>query len=209
MTLDSAASVGTLRFLRGLADDAVVPVHVVTYEWDRPIRMLAKGEAAISFGGSYEARWLAQAAGVSVSHVTDHFSFIPMPAGPAGVRASLAGGMVYSLTRQARNPAAAMDLLKRLVAPPALRVLHRETGQIPPRRSVLKVLARESPFLALTVDMLGHAVTRPATSSYALVSAQLQVMLEGVFTRQRSPQGAVARAAEMISAVTGLPLAAR
>ena len=209
VTLDSAASVGTLRFLRGLADDAVVPVHVVTYEWDRPIRMLAKGEAAISFGGSYEARWLAQAAGVSVSHVTDHFSFIPMPAGPAGVRASLAGGMVYSLTRQARNPAAAMDLLKRLVAPPALRVMHRETGQIPPRRSVLKVLARESPFLALTVDMLGHAVTRPATSSYALVSAQLQVMLEGVFTRQRSPQGAVARAAEMISAVTGLPLAAR
>jgi maltose-binding protein MalE len=115
--------------------------------------------------------------------------------------------MVYCLTRQARNPAAAMDLLKRLVGPAALRDMHRETGQIPPRLSALQVLARQSPFLALTVDMLSHAVTRPPTSSYALVSAQLQVMLEGMFTRQRSPQSAVARAAEMIGAVTGLPLA--
>jgi multiple sugar transport system substrate-binding protein len=117
--------------------------------------------------------------------------------------------MVYCLTRQARNAAAAMELLKRLVAAPALRVMHRETGQIPPRLSALQVLASQSPFLALTVDMLRHAVTRPPTSSYALVSAQLQVMLEGMFTRQRSPQGAVARAAEMISAVTGLPLGGR
>jgi multiple sugar transport system substrate-binding protein len=209
VSLDSAASVAALRFLRRLADDSVVPVDVVTYEWDRPIRMLARGEAAISFGGSYEARWLAAAAGVAVSEVTNYFNFVPMPAGPSGARASLAGGMVYCLTRQARNPGAAMQLLKRLVASPALGAMHRETGQIPPRRSAVQRFAGQSPFLALTVDMLAHAVTRPSTSSYALVSAQLQSMLEGMFTRLRSPRTAVARAAEMISAVTGLPIAGR
>jgi multiple sugar transport system substrate-binding protein len=209
VTLNSPASVEALRFLRGLADEAVVPVDVVTYEWDRPIRMLARGEAVISFGGSYEARRLAEAAGVSVGRVTNHFNFVPIPAGPGGARASLAGGMVYCLTRQAANPAAAMELLKRLVAPPALRVMHHETGQIPPRLSAVQMLAGQSPFLALTVDMLDHAVTRPPTSSYALVSAQLQVMLEGMITRLRSPRAAVARAAEMISAVTGLPVAGR
>jgi ABC-type glycerol-3-phosphate transport system substrate-binding protein/DNA-binding transcriptional regulator YhcF (GntR family) len=207
VTLNSAASVAALRFLRGLADDAIVPVDVVTYEWDRPIRMLARGEAVISFGGSYEARRLAEAAAVRVGDVTHHFNFVPMPAGPGGARASLAGGMVYCLTRQARNPAAAMELLKRLVASPALRAMHSETGQIPPRLSAVQVLAGQSPFLALTVDMLAHAATRPPTSSYALVSAQLQAMLEGMFTRLRSPQAAVARAAEMISAITGLPIA--
>jgi hypothetical protein len=34
-------------------------------------------------------------------------------------------------------------------------------------------------------------------------------MLEGMITRLRSPQAAVTRAAEMISAVTGLPIADR
>ncbi len=209
VTLNSAASVAALRFLRGLADDAILPVDTVTYEWDRPIRMLARGEAAISFGGSYEAMRLAEAAAVSVADVTTHFNFVPMPAGPDGARASLAGGMVYCLTRQARNPAAAMELLKRLVASPALGAMHRETGQIPPRLSAVQMLAGQSSFLTLTVDMLAHAVTRPSTSSYALVSAQLQAMLEGMITRLRSPQAAVARAAEMISAVTGLPIAGR
>jgi multiple sugar transport system substrate-binding protein len=203
------ASVAALRFLRGLADDGIVPVDVVTYESDRPVRMLARGEAAIGFGGSYEAMRLAEAAGVGVGDVTTHFNFVPMPAGPGGTRASLAGGMVYCITRQARHPAAAVELLKRLVSSPALRTMHLETGQIPPRLSAVEMLAGQSSFLALTVDMLAHAVTRPPTSSYALVSAQLQVMLEGMITRLRSPQAAVARAAEMISAVTGLPIAGR
>jgi multiple sugar transport system substrate-binding protein len=48
-------------------------------------------------------------------------------------------------------------------------------------------------------------VVRPPTSSYALVSAQLQAMLEAVLTRQRGPSAAVARAADMIGAITGLP----
>src|SRR4051794_5079475 len=55
VTLNSAASVAALRFLRGLADDGIVPVDIVTYESDRPVRMLATGEAAIGFGGSYDA----------------------------------------------------------------------------------------------------------------------------------------------------------
>jgi multiple sugar transport system substrate-binding protein len=207
VTLNSAASVAALRFLRGLADDGVVPVDIVTYESDRPVRMLARGEAAIGFGGSYEAMQLAEAAGVSVGDVTRHFNFVPMPAGPGGAQASLAGGMVYCITRQARHPAAAVELLERLVSSPALGTMHLETGQIPPRLSAVEMLAGQSSFLALTVDMLAHAVTRPSTSSYALVSAQLQVMLEGMITRLRSPQAAVARAAEMISAVTGLPIA--
>ena len=32
-----------------------MPADVVAYEWDRPVRLLAEGRAALSLGGSYEA----------------------------------------------------------------------------------------------------------------------------------------------------------
>ena len=50
-------------------------------------------------------------------------------------------------------------------------------------------------------------MTRPVTPTYALVSAQLRGMLEAVLTARLSPQQAVSRAADLISAVTGLPVA--
>jgi hypothetical protein len=47
---------------------------------------------------------------------------------------------------------------------------------------------------------------RPATPAYARLSVQLQVMLEAVLTGRLAPAAAVARAAELVGAVTGLPL---
>ncbi len=55
--------------------------------------------------------------------------------------------------------------------------------------------------------MLERAVTRPATPSYPRVSAQLQVMLEAVLTGRLGPGAAAKRTAEMIAAITGLPIA--
>ena len=42
--------------------------------------------------------------------------------------------------------------------------------------------------------------------SYPRVSAQLQAMLEAVLTGRLSPQAAAQRTAEMIGAITGLPV---
>ena len=55
--------------------------------------------------------------------------------------------------------------------------------------------------------MLERAVTRPATPSYARVSAQLQSMLETVLTGRLKPAPAAGRTAELIGAITGLPVA--
>jgi hypothetical protein len=52
-------------------------------------------------------------------------------------------------------------------------------------------------------------VTRPATPSYARVSAQLQAMLEAVLTGRLKPAPAASRTAEMIGAITGLSVAHR
>lgn len=207
VTLDSPATVEAMRLLRALADDKVLSPGAVGQERDRPIQMLARGQALIAFGGSYQADTLARYAGLELDAVTDTFGFMPVPAGPSGQSSVLVGGYVYCIPRQAKQPAAAMEVLKAAVTGPAMARFFARTGQIPPRRSVIEELVGHSPFHAFTAGLLGGAVTRPVTPAYALVSAQLRAMLEAVLTARLSPERAVSRAADLISAVTGLPVA--
>ena len=207
VTLDSPASVAAMRLLRALVDDKVLSTEAVGHERDRPIQMLARGEALMAFGGSYQAPTLADYAGLDLDAVTGAFGFMPVPAGPDGQSSVLVGGYVYCIPRQAKQPAAAMEVLKAAVTRPAMTRFFARTGQVPPRRSVIAEMVGHSPFHAFTAGLLGGAVTRPVTPAYALVSAQLRAMLEAVLTARLSPERAVSRAADLISAVTGLPVA--
>lgn len=206
VTLDGPAAVETLRFLRRLVDDGVLPSEVVTYDRDRAARLLAAGRAGMFLGGSYQAETLAEETGTPLAEVAGRFGFVPVPAGPYGPPRILCGGMVYCVPRQARHPELAMRLLRAATAPKWLEEVCRETGQLPPRRSVLDALAPVSAFHAGTAALLEHAVMRPPVPAYALVSAQLQAMVEGVLTRRWSPAAAVALAADRISAITGRPV---
>ncbi|HLI39989.1 MAG TPA: extracellular solute-binding protein [Streptosporangiaceae bacterium] len=206
VTLATPASVEAMELLRSLADDGILPEAAVSYQRDRPIQMLAEGEAVLSFGGSYEAPLLARRAGIPVDQVTRRFGFAPMPAGPHGRQSVLVGGMVYCVPRQARQPKLAASLLQDAVATQALARMCARTGHIPPRRSAVAVLASRSAFHAHTAGLLDGAVHRPVTPTYALVSAQLRAMVEAVLTRRLPPRAAVWRTAEMISAITGLPV---
>jgi ABC-type glycerol-3-phosphate transport system substrate-binding protein/DNA-binding transcriptional regulator YhcF (GntR family) len=206
ISLDSQATVQALRFLRSLVDDGLMPAEVVAYEWDRATHMLAEGQAAISFGGSYEAAGLAESLGVPLIELWDHVGFVPVPAGPRGIPACGAGTMTYGIFSQTAQPRAALELLKRAVDPNALAGIARSTGRIPARRSAVRIAEPGFPFLSETAEMLERAVTRPATPSYPRVSAQLQVMLEAVLTGRLGPAAAAKRTAEMIAAITGLPV---
>jgi len=208
VTLASPATVDALELLRRLVDEGLASSEVVVYEWDRPIRLLAQGHAAISFGGSYESRILADAAGLPVAKLWDRFGFASMPSGPRGTGATLAGGMVYCILRQAANADLAMRLLERLASRDALAAMARSTAQIPPRRSAVALVAGDAPLLSATAEMLRHAIVRPATPGYARVSAQLQALVEAVLTGRLEPQAAAVRAADMIGAITGLPVLA-
>jgi ABC-type glycerol-3-phosphate transport system substrate-binding protein/DNA-binding transcriptional regulator YhcF (GntR family) len=204
--LDSVATTQALRFLRTLVDDGLMPVEVVGYEWNRSTAMLAEKGAAISFGGSYEAAALAEAFGVPLLELWDHAGFVPIPAGPRGAPAGVAGTMTFGIFSQTDQPRTAMDLLKHVVEPSVLAGIARSTGRIPARRSAVRIAAQGFPFLSQTAEMLERAAARPATPSYARVSAQLQAMLEAVLTGRLGPAAAARRTAEMIGAITGLPV---
>jgi multiple sugar transport system substrate-binding protein len=205
VTLDSPAGVEAMRLLRTLADDGVLSAATGDHVRDQPIYKLAKGEALMAFGGSYEAPALAAFAGLDLDELTDTFGFVRVPAGPRGQSSVLVGGYAYCIPRQARQPGAAMEVLKSAVTAPAMTRFFARTGQIPPRRSVSAELVGRSPFHAFTTDLLGGAVTRPVTPAYALVSVQLREMLDAVLTARLSPEQAVSTAAGLISAVIGLP----
>jgi nucleotide-binding universal stress UspA family protein len=55
----------------------------------------------------------------------------------------------------------AMRLLERLASRDALAAMARSTGQIPPRRSAVTLVAGDAPLLSAAAQMLRHAVVRP------------------------------------------------
>ena len=181
VTLDSRATAQALRFLRSLVEEGLMSIDVLGYEWTRPIRLLGDGKAAISFGGSYEARTVAEALGVPLDELLDHVGFIPVPAGPAGAPASVAGTMSYGIFRQAPQPGLAMRLLERALAPDALAAVARTTGRIPARRSAIELAAPDIGFLAQTSELRARR-DQARNAAYPRVSAQLQAMLEATLT---------------------------
>ncbi|AYY14221.1 extracellular solute-binding protein [Actinobacteria bacterium YIM 96077] len=203
--VDQPRVVEALEYLRRLVDEGVVPAEAVGFEWNQPVRLLARGQAGMSFGGSYEARTLAESMGIHVEDLGQRIGFLPIPPGPQGAPASLAGTMVCGIFRQTAYPDLALRLLRHLSAAELLAELSVATGCIPPRRSAIELAGSRVPLLPDTVKALEQAVIRPRIPLYPRVSAQLQVMLESVLTGQATPAGAVSRVAELISAITGLP----
>jgi multiple sugar transport system substrate-binding protein len=223
VTLDSPAAVEAMAFLRQLVDDGVLSTEVAGYASHQGVQLFAEGHAAMCVGASYQIEDIAGWSGLTLDTVLDRFGFVPLPhgpgaqllagrgspgavlAGPPG--AVLAGGMAYAIPRQAAHPELAMSLLRTLTSADVLVRQCLRTGQLPPRRTALDAVSAVSPFHAATGQMLEHAILRPVTPAYALLSDQLQAMTYDVITRRTRPSAAVSHAAETISAVTRLPWA--
>jgi len=204
--LGSPRAIEALLMLRRLVARGCMSADVVTYDWLRCPELLGSGRAAMTLGGSYEADVIATAAGLEVAAIHDHFAFVPFPAGPDGSPATVAGGMVYVIFRQTKHPKEALEMLERIVATD--RLIERSTGRptIPSRRSAIEVIAAESSFVAQAVELLSTAVNRPIIPDYHMISTQLQNMLEAVLTGRYGPAAAAERTADVISAITGLPV---
>jgi multiple sugar transport system substrate-binding protein len=115
--------------------------------------------------------------------------------------------MSYAIFRQAAQPQLAMRVLENAVAAKALAHVARATGRVPARRSAVELAAPDLPFLSQSAEILGRAVTRPTIPLYPRVSTQLQAMLEAVLTGRLGPAEASKHAADLIEAITGLPIA--
>lgn len=208
IVLDSPSSRKALGFLTALVQtEKLVSVDAVNYRWDEAARIFAEGKAALAVGGTYESFYIRSVAGWDNAAFHEKVGFVPVPAPSDGQPAALVGGMSYVIYRQSKVPAQALALLDFTGRDEVLGPFNLRTAHHPPRISTARNLAQAgNGFLAQTASLVNIAHARPATPDYARVSVQFQTLVEDCLTGRRSVEQAVPRTAEMIAAITGLPL---
>ena len=179
---------------------------VVEAPWNGPALSFAAGTVAMAIGGSYEGALIRAAAGWDETEFRERVGLVPIPAGPAGSPASLVGGMSYAIYRQSRQPLLALRLVARATSAEVVGEFCARTGQNPPTTSATRRLAAErETFLHATAELIDHARARWPLVEYARVSHQIGRMFESAIQGELAPDEAVARAAAVISGITGFP----
>jgi multiple sugar transport system substrate-binding protein len=212
VVLDSEAARRAVGFLYDLVHRYhVAPMDIVGFDWNSAPKLFARQQVALALGGSYESAFIKEIAGWSDEQFHATVGFIPVPAGDNGQRSTNAGGMGYAIYRQAKQPELALEILKIATGRELMKEFCLSTDQNPTRMSVYKQLDPENTekdrFLLQTSEMFNRARMRPVIPEYAMVSQQLQAMLENAVSSRMTAEDAVKRAAEIIGAITGLPQA--
>ena len=207
VVLNSRRARSAVEFVANLVrKHAVATRRVTEAEWNGSALAFAAGSAAMSLGGSYEGALIRAAAGWDEAEFLERVGFMPIPAGPDGSQATVLGGLSYGIFRQSAHPVRALGLLERVSRPEVMRVFCAQTGQNPPTVSAMQSLTAESePFLHATAQLFRYARPRWPIAEYSRVSAQLVRMFESAILGEATPEEAVARAAAVISGITGLP----
>ncbi|RLC79418.1 MAG: hypothetical protein DRI61_07945, partial [Chloroflexi bacterium] len=207
VVLNSPATRRAVKFLTDLVHKyKVASPKVANCKWDWPMTLFATGQVAMSVGGSYESGMIKEIAGWDEKTFREKAGFVLIPAGPGGEQATTAGGMTYAIFRQSKHPDLALEILKMITGPKLMKEFCVATGHNPPRISVAQSLDPEEDwFLVKTQKMLSNARVRPSTPEYPKVSEQLRAMIQNTISRRMSVEQAVQKAAEIISAITGLP----
>ncbi len=198
-------AVRAVRFLVDLVHmHKVTPPDVHSFGWDQAARRFAEGKACMAVGGTYEKALIQEVSGWDDEEFLKRVGYVSIPAGPGGRTATVAGGMVYVVFRQSKNPGLALEVLKRVTSPVLIQRFCKKTGRSPTRLSAIEALdPKISPFSYSVSKLLPHAMARPAIPQYAKVSEQFQLMIETAIARRAEPEEAVQKAREIMTAVIG------
>lgn len=209
VVINSAANLRALTFLKDLvfAEELVAP-NVVELPSDGALRAFAEGEVVLALGGSYENYLIRSVADWDMAEFLARTGFVTYPAGPDGSPATLVGGMTYGVYRQSRYPQEAVSLLKKMLTPEILKPFSLQTGNNTTHKTVAEAIGPDDDgFLGQTAYLLELARSRPSLPTYNQVSLQFQKVIENCLRGPCLVEDALSRAAERISAITGLPIA--
>lgn len=191
-----------LEFLERLIAAHLLDHDAPRFRWREAPQRLARGEAALAMGGSYEKAFIQRAAGWDEEEFRGRVGFAAIPPPAGGTPVPVCGGMSYVITRQARVPRGALRLVREANAPEVMAEFCLKTGQNAPRLSVSRRLASAGDsFLEGTDRLLATARSRPALPVYPHVSEALQRLIELVLTGALPPAEAIARAEYAIHAL--------
>ncbi|MEA2526568.1 MAG: multiple sugar transport system substrate-binding protein, partial [Thermomicrobiales bacterium] len=207
VVLNSPAARNAVEFIADLVRrHRVAASDVVNIAWNGPPLALASGAVAFALGGSYERTLIKSVAGWDDEECQERLAFVPIPAGPGGQPATLLGGMAFAIQRQSRHQDLALQILARASDGEILREFSKRNGENPPTLAANEHLTAETePYLHAAAQLVAHARARWPLPEYSRVSAQIGRMFETAIVGELEPDQAVARAAAVISGITGLP----
>lgn len=110
--LDEPAAVATLSFFRRLVcEDRSVQPNAINASTQETNKSFSSGQAGIYLSGPYHISLFDQEPG------RDRYEVVPVPAGPTGQRASLAGGELAFIARSTQQPERARRFIEFLISP--------------------------------------------------------------------------------------------
>jgi multiple sugar transport system substrate-binding protein len=206
VVLNSAEARSAVTFVADLVRrHRVASIDVAEIAWNGPSIELGSGTAAFALGGSYERALIKSVAGWNEEECQARLAFVPIPAGPGGQPATLLGGMSFAIQRQSRQQDLALQVLARATEGEILQEFSARTGENPPTLAANQRLSGEvESFRYEVAQLVEHARARWPLPEYARVSAQIGRMFESAIVGELEPEQAVARAAAVISGITGL-----
>lgn len=138
-------------------------------------RAFIDGRAALSWVGHWEYPRYRQALG-------DQLLLLPLPNFGKGSRTGM-GSWVWGVTRECRNPEAALRFIEFLLRPQEIEAIVAANGAVPGRRSVIEhsELYHAGGPLHLYVEQLTQsAVPRPVTPAYPVITSAFQEVMTKV-----------------------------
>ncbi|MGW7332669.1 ABC transporter substrate-binding protein [Streptomyces sp. NPDC054840] len=199
VSVDSDAARAGLRFLADGVREGWISRDALGYKEEESRRAFQDGRLLFLRNWPY----VYADASAEGSKVAGRFGAVPLP-GPHGPGTSVLGGSNLAVSRHARHPASAADLISYLTSERVQRQVLTK-GSLPPVRAALYEdpdLVRAYPYLPTLRRSVLSSVPRPKSPRYDQVSLAVQAVAQDVLALRQTPEQAAARLARELGVIS-------
>ncbi|MBB4796230.1 multiple sugar transport system substrate-binding protein [Streptomyces nodosus] len=201
-TVDSAASLKALTFMRGLITKGIAPQAITTFKEPQSETLFTSGQVA------FERNWTYAYADANspASSIAGKVGIAPLPtfAGQPGPGYSVTGGWNMYLNPHSRNIGASVAFIKWMTGAQAQKTLATAGGEIPTNASVLADPTVQASNPAYPIAAKNKLRARPShVVAYPQVSQAIYRNINAALTGGASLSRALSKASSAITSALG------
>ncbi len=190
-TIDSAASLKALTFMRGLVTSGVAPSAITTFQEPQSETLFTSGQVAFERNWTYA---YADSNSPSTSKVAGEVGITTLPTfqGQTGPGYSATGGWNLYINPHSKNIPADVAFVKWITSPAAQKIIAVQGGEIPTVASVLAEPDVQAANPAYPIAAKNKLQARPSNAAaYSQVSQSIYSNVNSALTGASSPQNAL------------------
>jgi multiple sugar transport system substrate-binding protein len=193
-TINSAAALKALTYMRGLITSGVAPQAITTFEEQQSESLFTAGQVAFLRNWTYA---YADSNTGSTSQVVGKVGVTNLPtfAGQTGPGYSVTGGWNLYINPHSKNIAADVKFLKWMTSPAAQEIIAEKGGELPTVASVLQDPKVQAANPAYPIAAKNKLNARPSyVAQYTQVSQAIYSNINAALSGSASPQSALSKA---------------